>query len=238
MNKPDPVDASQQVDGQAPSAGPAMASPVSSARRRLIRLGAAAVPVAATVASRPALAWHCQTPSAWGSEMMDTNTSLKNTNSPYLVDETWTCANWAANSDRGIGSKPLDKLKSKLGVGTTASNITIGEVASRVSGFNAMGVATSKKITWAMSGSNCTNWVKLALCAQLNYYTLGSWKGWMACLNSNSQAPSANVIPPAMQQMILGTYSPSGLSSGSYSGTWSQAQVIAYFNNNWIAVLS
>lgn len=43
-----------------------MGAPRIPSRRRLIRLGTTAVPVVATLARRPALAWHCQSPSAWG----------------------------------------------------------------------------------------------------------------------------------------------------------------------------
>lgn len=78
-----------------------VASPTMVSRRRLIRLGTAAVPVVATLASRPALAWHCKSPSAWGSEIINPNTSLKaNAGHQVYADETWTITNWKNNSGR------------------------------------------------------------------------------------------------------------------------------------------
>ena len=55
---------------QQPSATPATAAGtvVSQRRRRFIQAGV--VPVGLTLASRPAMAWHCNTTSAWGSAIL------------------------------------------------------------------------------------------------------------------------------------------------------------------------
>ena len=237
MNKPDPVDASQQVDGQAPSAGPAMAPPVSSARRRLIRLGAAAVPVAATVASRPALAWHCQTPSAWGSEVLNPNTSLatKPGHNDY-VDETWTCVNWKDNTTRtatGDSRKPWKALFDTYPAVKTAcsnnnANVTIAHLVANVPGFKNPGCTTTKKVRSEILASG-TTFQKLMVIAQLNDLLLAPSRDWKACLRRNGDTGVAGIL----QDMADGSYQPAGVGV-----TWNQTDITNYLTNNWVARLS
>ena len=91
-------------------------------RRRLIKLGGVAAPVALTLTSRPVMAaWHCNTTSAWGSAQINPNqsTTARNANN-QLVDETWTIANWKDNTTRAglgmpwtsLGNARGDKLES------------------------------------------------------------------------------------------------------------------------------
>ncbi|MDE2298344.1 MAG: hypothetical protein KGK18_09270, partial [Burkholderiales bacterium] len=65
----------------ADEAAPSIADTSFARRRRLLKLGATSVPVTLTLTSRPVLAWHCNTTSAWGSaQMMPNNsTTLRNT---------------------------------------------------------------------------------------------------------------------------------------------------------------
>ena len=63
-------------------------------RRMLLKSIGTGSAVVASLASRPAYAWHCQSPSAWGSAQINPNTSLKNNpGHTSYVDETWTISN-------------------------------------------------------------------------------------------------------------------------------------------------
>ena len=42
-------------------------------RRRLLKTGVSVAPIVLTLASRPVLAWHCKSTSAWGSEQLNAN---------------------------------------------------------------------------------------------------------------------------------------------------------------------
>ena len=67
---------------------------LASARRRMLKRGIAVSPVVLTLVSRPVLAWHCKSPSAWGSEDMNPTTSLRtNEGHNSWLDETWTIGN-------------------------------------------------------------------------------------------------------------------------------------------------
>lgn len=81
-------------------------------RRRFIRLGAGSVPVGLTLASRPVMAWHCYTTSAWGSQRADgvaAGTSVynrleKNVGTTRINgDECWYVSNWRNNTGRSSG---------------------------------------------------------------------------------------------------------------------------------------
>ncbi|MBU1363450.1 MAG: hypothetical protein KKE51_06455 [Gammaproteobacteria bacterium] len=60
----------QRLDGQ--ESPDAMSSANASARRKLIKAGL--TPVVLTLASRPVLAWHCKSPSAYGSANLSNHT--------------------------------------------------------------------------------------------------------------------------------------------------------------------
>jgi hypothetical protein len=72
-----------------------------SRRRRLIKLSASAVPVAMTLTSRPVMAWHCNTTSAWGSAQMAGNVGSAQTRLTGGVvngNECWYISNWVSNT--------------------------------------------------------------------------------------------------------------------------------------------
>ena len=99
-------------------------------RRDLFRKGAAVVGV--TLASRPVLAWQCKTTSAWGSELLNPTTSLKNntTAHPKVVDEGWYVLDWSDNGTRngamsGVG-RPWTYLKTKYPAIVNSSTKTNG----------------------------------------------------------------------------------------------------------------
>ncbi len=80
---------------------PAAGSVVSQRRRRFIQAGV--VPVGLTLASRPAMAWHCNTTSAWGSAVLRNGGASVQARADLAVinnTECWTITNWNNNSGR------------------------------------------------------------------------------------------------------------------------------------------
>lgn len=222
--------------GMDPLVEPAPA-PVS--RRRLIKLGTAAVPVVATLASRPALAWHCKSPSAWGSEIINPNTSLK-TSAGHNVyaDETWTISNWLSNTPRtgtgleddGVTGKPWTELisvcPSLYNAATTSINkkgkkyfdytkVTVGHLVSFVPGFVNPGFSTSQ-IVKNISASNLNIY---PLIAQLNYIVL-------------KQVKFNNDIDMCLRDGQLGQMASGTFMEGGHA--WSLQKVKDYLYNNWV----
>ena len=193
-------------------------------RRRLLKLGSMAVPVVATLASRPALAWHCKSPSAWGSEIINPNTSLKtNAGHQSYPDETWYISNWANNSARN-GRNPWDELVKKYpSIKDLAKSngkfdytkVTVQMLKNNILGFASNATSTATVVSVLASGSGSP------IVAQLNFILISSFAG---------DQMEKCVSPSALQAMAKGTYSPPG--SGQ---TWSASQIKTYLYNNYIA---
>lgn len=204
----------------------------STSRRRLLKLGTAAVPVVATLVSKPALAWHCKSPSAWGSEIINPNTSLKTTaGHQSYPDESWYITDWrdnVARSSAGFGDKPWTVLLGKYPglkgptTMTTGSfdytKLTIGKLLSVIPGLRSTASSTDKVKLVLTSGSDLQI---STLVAQLNFILLSplSANQFEQCLS-----------PDALQKMALGNYSPSGISQ-----TWDASKIKTYLYENYIA---
>lgn len=204
-------------------------------RRRLFRKGASVIAV--TLVSRPVLAWHCKSPSAWGSELINPNTSLKtNDGHSSYADETWTISNWVANQSRNNFGKPWAKLKSKFPAlkdsSTTSTDnqgrtyfdftkVTVKKLFTSVSGLaRPSGLTDNAKITEVLNlGSDLQ---KYTIVAQLNYILLaplGAPNDLDRCLTLQD-----------LQRMASGSYSPSNMGSV----TWGPMEIKDYLFNNWI----
>lgn len=205
----------------------------SPSRRRLIKLGTAAVPVIATLSSRPALAWHCQSTSAWGSEQINPTTSLKNkVGHQSYPNEAWYISDWRDNLARsaaGYTNAPWEVLNAKyptLNDKTTRTNgkfdykkVTVAKLQATVAGLNfanASGQATVKYVL-----TNGSDLQKSLIVAQLNYILLSPL----------SRNELEKCLPPGeLQKMASGSYSPSGLGV-----TWDSVKIKQYLFDNWIA---
>lgn len=223
-----PVTAVNAGDESAPSPSPV----ASVARRRLLKLGTVSVPVVATLASRPALAWHCKSPSAWGSEIINPNTSLKtNAGHQSYPDETWYISNWrdnVARSSAGFTAKPWEVLYAKFpsikDPSTSTSGqfdykkVTVGKLKSVIAGFASTANSNDNVVAVLTSGSDLP---RSTIVAQLNYILLSP-------LAANQM--ESCLSPQALQAMAKGNYSPQG--SGQ---TWSASQIKTYLYNNYIA---
>lgn len=217
---------------------PAQASAhvASVSRRRLIKLGSAVVPVVATLVSRPALAWHCKSPSAWGSEIINPNTSLRtNAGHQSYPDETWYITDWRDNiarSSAGYGNKPWAVLQSKypalknnapssapIKTSLDYTLVTIAQLQAVIPGLRSAGALASAKVKTVLStGSDLQ---KSTIVAQLNYILLSP----LAANQLEMCLP-----PAALQQMADGTYKPTGTGQA-----WDSAKIKKYLYENWIA---
>lgn len=204
---------------------------VASGRRRLIKLGAATVPVVLTLASRPVLAWHCKSPSAWGSEQINPNTSLKtNPGHNSYADETWTIVNWRDNTARpavGTASQPwtmlynsYPKLKNDSGnlglPGIDWDGITVARLFAKVPIARPAGLADTTTIKTVLTSG--TDFQKYIICAQLNYLLLSSLNDMDLCITSEE-----------LKKMANGFYSPPNMPSV----TWMEPDIVSYLHNNW-----
>jgi hypothetical protein len=221
---------------------PSVGEPAVKSRRRLFRQGASVVAV--TLASRPVLAWHCKTTSAWGSELINPNTSLKTDSAhPLSADEGWYVSDWANNSNSnsalgGVG-KPWDTLLAKcptLKDKTTTSNgkangtfdYTKVTLSKLVATLNYYGFVL--KIPSGASGDNIAKTVfsygsndfrAATLTAQLNFILL---------------SPKAS---PFDQEKCTNLTQLNTMASGSYqpansSKVWSKSEIVTYLYQNWI----
>ena len=228
-----------QTNSVADNAEETVKPEVVSVRRRFLKGGASLAPVVLTLASRPVLAWHCKSPSAWGSEIINPNTSLKNNaGHASYIDETWTISNWKNNTPRtgngleddGVAGKPWNELKTAcpgLSNDETKSlnkkgryffdyrKVTVAHLVSYVPGFVNPGFGAATLVKDISSNDVKT----YALVAQLNYVVLKNVKfsnGIDDCLREGQLA-----------QMATGTYMENGKA-------WDLHKVKEYLYNNWV----
>ncbi len=209
------------------------AKQVASGRRRLIKLGGAAVPVVLTLASRPVLAWHCKSPSAWGSEQINPNTSLKtNPGHNSYADETWTITNWRDNTARstvGTTSKPWTQLYKKYPclkndacntaqTGFAWDSITVARLFAKVPIARPAGLTDSTTIKTVLTSG--TDFQKYIICAQLNYLLLST-------IPNNDM--DLCISFEELKKMATGLYSPPNMPSV----TWTTTDIVNYLHNNW-----
>ena len=202
------------------SALPPVRSP---SRRRLIKLGAAGVPVVATLASSPALAWHCKNPSAWGSNVVASQTANKSNVARQY--ETWSIANWKNNTGSASLGLPWDRLKAAYPTLNAMGykKITLGQLQ------NANVIATLPRnispdtmaCTLLSSGDAFATAILVAM--------LNSKVGKDRLIVSGCVNDSAGVSQ--LNAMATLSYIPPG-------GTipWDEVKIMKYLTENWLAV--
>lgn len=207
------------------------ALPTSPSRRRLIRLGSYTVPVVATLASRPAFAWHCTTPSAWGSQQIATHASNAPTS---FADECWYITEWATNAKptrspaipvygnivpwTAIYNKNAT-IKAAMGNNiSNSANVTIQHLLNAGISFTNPGCTSSASVRTILTSSGTAH-QKATIVAQLNFYLLGTVASGMgSCVNVAK-----------LQGMAAGTYVPA-----NYPG-WDKAKTVQFLSANFIA---
>lgn len=212
------------TDAQAP----VQSSVASASRRRLIKLGTAAVPVVATLTSRPAMAWHCKSPSAWGSNPTLNDSELTksqqaNKAHDTVVDEVWTVQNWANNSTRANLGNPWDVVKTKCGISSSKpfADIKFKQLSS-LGIYWPAGVNTNDKVCTVLNnggaGANPPTYLKAVIVAGLNYALLGNSRGLAKCM-----------MPIDLQEMANGSV------QISKTVTWGPTEIRDYLYNNYVA---
>lgn len=187
-------------------------APVTPARRRLLKSGIGLAPIVLTLASRPVLAWHCKSPSAWGSEQLDPATSLRtNQGHNSYADETWTISNWKNNTSRAGLPLPWRTLGYSNG---NWGNVKLMHLQSRGVVIPS-GVDTSKKVVNFLGSG--TEFQKTVVVAQLNALLLSSVQNCITLAELN--------------KMASGMYSPPHVDV-----IWYKQDIVKYLQTNWIAV--
>lgn len=221
------------ADESVPEPATELSAPL--ARRKFIGLGVAGVPVVMTLSSKSAFAWHCKSPSAWGSEIINPTTSLKtNAGHQSYPDETWYITNWrdnVANSAAGFSAKPWAVLQSKFPALKNNSPVnspvkktfdyslvTIAELMAAVPGIKSL-ASPSRKVKDVLT--NGTSLDKSTLVGQLNYILLSP-------LAANEVERCLG--PDALQRMAQGSYSPTGINQ-----VWDANKITKYLYENYIA---
>lgn len=226
-----------------PATKPVVKSP---SRRRLIKLGTAGVPVVATLASSPAMAWHCRTASAWGSNMTANLTASQQANPGHdsKGDECWAISDWCNNAVRGatgVSDKPWDALKKKC---TTLYNnvpskdpstgkaiatadkykyVTVDSLAAACAIVKPSGCSGSAKVVDVLK-SGADDFSRCIIVAQLNYLfpTSANQMQWCA-----KDAKSTNQLP----KMAVGSYQPNGVGTA-----WDKTKITNYLRNNYMSI--
>ncbi|CAN5167459.1 hypothetical protein BH11PSE9_BH11PSE9_24770 [soil metagenome] len=196
----------------------AAANAVQSARRRrLLKLGASGVPVALTVASRPVLAWNCNTTSAWGSAQMMPNASTTARNGKTkLPDETWTITNWKNNTSRSTLTQPWPKFLAYVNSSASFKSLLVSALYGNQL---PSGIMVGDKIYDVICGSRST-FPQYMIVAKLNSVLIPNVA---SCLKSNGA--------DQLSKMQGGSYTPPNGGSA-----WSPAMIQDYLAGNYIVM--
>ncbi|XVJ68863.1 MAG: hypothetical protein HEQ39_03810 [Rhizobacter sp.] len=195
-------------------------------RRRLIKLGGAVAPVALTLTSRPVMAWHCNTTSAWGSAQINPNQSTTARNKKNeLPNETWTIDNWKHNSSRAGLPSPWTALGQSFGVHIQTNNPS-GE--NYYQNFTAAWLFASVGLPTGIGANdklwdricNGSQWQKYMIVARMNTRLIHNVK---SCLTSSTYVDELSL-------MATGTYKPNHLGGV----VWNQHMIMQYLEQNWI----
>src|SRR3990167_1740944 len=146
--------------------------PVASpSRRRIIRLGASAVPVLATLTSQSALAGQCISTSAWGSDQISGSASqaARHAGQGVAVTTGWTITAWNSSSD-GSGTA-WEAFKSKYGINSNPNSFTFADLYGYVGGtymrdHSSFGFVSTAKVAGGLGNNDDQSYF---LVAMLNY---------------------------------------------------------------------
>ncbi len=213
-------------------------------RRRFIKLGASTVPVTLTLASRPVMAWHCNTTSAWGSQQLaPTAASVKARMDSAVVtgSETWSKSNWRNNSAYYTVSdkRPFQvlaehfkysKTYSKTAEQVCQANCTIGKLFGSGGLF---GVSDSLKVWDAVRGvGGASEFATYMTVAKLNMLlTPGMYKNRLdACFRDIKGVDQVTW----MAKQGPNRYVPTGLPNTSPAWSWDKMK--QYLESNWLVV--
>nr|WP_316639028.1 hypothetical protein [uncultured Roseateles sp.] len=207
-------------------AGPSDADAKLARRRRFIKLGASAVPVAMTLASRPVMAWECHTTSAWGSAQLTNMTGSAKTrldDTAVHSAECWYVTDWMSSSStapcwRALTTKCYGSSKS---CDYGRSNCKISDIFPL--GLSGVSNPTTKTAYSIITGTDA--FAKAITVARLNSIYGAGASNITLCVFTNGK--------DQIQEMArLGAlYAP----PNNTGVTWSKTDITTYLYNSWIA---
>ena len=206
---------------------PSTARIASPRRRRLIKLGASSVPVALTLASRPAMAWHCSSTSAWGSAVVGVGgaSAVARQQSHTTSDEGWSIAQWAVKTNPGYCAGWTTCGTQKYGkTGSNAGMYALGTLKCTDLYSSGVGGATTGLVCDYLSGKSTSDFGACLLVAKLNMYYGSS--GVASCLTTKGDQTSALLV---LNQMATGSYTPS-----VGAKAWNSSDIMNYLVQNWM----
>lgn len=225
-----------QSTPQAPAAVDAADRQLASARRRrFLKVGGAAVPTALTLASRPVMAWDCNTASMWGSVQGISNTHSSYTRSrvtsgasqTYWADETYTRANWVGNTTRSTLPTPWGALgvsSAKAAPWNSFKKLKVSDVITSP----IVGVPGTTLIWDYLNNAASDEYGALMVVAWLNYITLVDKTGKTPNLAKCLKPQTTNALD---WMGAVGTNTVTGPDGKS----WDKARVVQYLKLNYIA---
>lgn len=201
-------------------------------RRRLLKIGTRAAPIALTLAARPSFACHCVAPSAWGSVVATAainGETGKLGNDPYKIQQlsgsivrhhavdfsVWQAYQWRNDS------APWDALAQKWGA-TQSNRINrvkrakVGDVVSKLSLQLPAGIPYD---TTTFDAVNRGGAATAMLVAQFNV---------LLKPNAFPEQCNRDKLLSDIKRMVQGSY-PGGATS------WTSEEVYTYLDSNWIA---
>lgn len=188
-----------------------LASP---SRRRLIKLGASAVPVLATLSSQSALAGQCISTSAWGSAQISNSASEAARHASHAVDVTngWTISAWNSTAQGNGGAWAA--FKNTFGNNPNPNTLTFAGLYTKVGSTymrnpSSLGFNSSDLVMGHLTSDDKGYF----LVAMLNYAV-------------GARPPTACVTDANWQAIVAGTY-PVG-------NPWTLFQIRTYLENNYI----
>lgn len=202
-----------------------------SGRRRFIKLGASAVPVAMTLTSQPVMAWHCDSTSAWGSAQVAGNVGSAKTRldkNGQSGTECWYIANWVNDSKRSSSAffpwEVLANARYSSPNNTSSyakSNCKVSDIFPR----GLFGTNGSAKVWRVLQRGS--SFAKAVIVARLNsLYATAVQTKINACIVTNGE-------DQVLEMARLGSqYSP----PNHPNVLWSMADIEDYLRNNWLAV--
>lgn len=213
---------------QQPSAAPTpvAGAVVSQRRRRFIQAGV--VPVGLTLASRPVMAWHCNTTSAWGSAVLRNGAaSVKARASAAVINNTecWTVVQWRDNTTAPKvrnGALPWNFAIAKWCSGKSVADARLAITVAQVFPKGLKTVSGNLKIYDVLQKTS--SYGALMLTARLN--TLFAQNGVAQCViaadGSDQLEQIAKLGPNAFKPLN---------SSGAY---WNEDDIRNYLASNWL----
>ncbi|MDH0863731.1 hypothetical protein [Mitsuaria sp. GD03876] len=206
---------------------PVAGSVVSQRRRRFIQAGV--VPVGLTLASRPAMAWHCNTTSAWGSAILRNGGASVQARADAAVinnTECWYISNWSANTGRSQvrgGTSPWTYVIAQWYSGKSLTYARNNLTVAKVFPGGLKNVSSTANV-YNLLKNDAGGYGTMMLVARLNTLFAG---------NSVAQCVLSSTGQDMLVQMATqgpGTFKPAN-STGS---AWSQADFKNYLYSNWL----